>query len=91
MNEFYLLVAFWANACRLIEFRTVNIRTIIECSVPFSHRSSSPLVHKMPMKTSERSMLCTFVLQKQRALLCSKFFQVSGKKQTMIHYVILAD
>jgi hypothetical protein len=35
----------------------------------------------MPVKTCEWSMLCAFVLKKQRALLCPKFLQVPRKRR----------
>merc|ERR1719461_1603729 len=41
-----------------------------------SHWTTSPLILKMPMKTGERAMLLTLVLQKQRALVHVKFFEI---------------
>lgn len=35
------------------------------------------------MKTSERSVLCTFVLQEKRTLFHSEFLQISENKDTL--------
>ncbi len=75
-NEENLLVSFRTHARCLIKLGAINIRTIAEGSISFSHRPSSSLVQKVPVKTCEGPMLLTLVLQKQRTLLRSKFLQI---------------
>lgn len=71
-----LLVSRRANSSRFVILSAVNIRTIIECTISFLPWSSPSLIHKMPVKTSERSVSCTFVLEEKRTLLYSKLLQV---------------
>ena len=61
-HHFYLLIAFGAYPSSLIIFCTINIRTVIKCTILFSNWSSPSLVHEMPVKAREWSVLCTFVL-----------------------------
>lgn len=88
--KFHLLVTVRTNSCRFVELCTIYIWAIVKSAISFSYWPSPTLVHEMPVETSKRSMLCTFVLQKQRALLCSKLFQVPAKYKTVIRDVILA-
>ena len=74
MNENYLLVSIGANTRCLVKFCAVDIWAVVEGSVPLPHWSSSSLIHKMPVETSEGSMLCAFVLKEKRTLLSSELF-----------------
>lgn len=76
----YLLVSFRTYSCSFIKFCTIIISTIIKRSVSFSYWSSTTLVHKMPVETSKRSVLCAFVLLKQWTLLNTKFLQIPGMR-----------
>lgn len=58
----YLLIAIWTQSCVLIICGTVHIRTIVERPISSSHWSSSPLVHKVPVETAIRTVLCTLML-----------------------------
>ena len=58
-----LLVSVGANARCFVVFRTIHICTVIECAIPSSDGPTTSLILKMPMKTRERSMLLTLVLQ----------------------------
>lgn len=58
----YSLVPILAYPRCLVIFSTIVISAIIKSSISFSNRSSSSLIIKMPMKTCERSVLCTFML-----------------------------
>ena len=72
-----LLVSVGTNSRRLIIFTAVYIGAIIKCSTATSNWPPSSLVHKMPMKTCEGSVLIAFVLQKEWTLLSPKFLQIS--------------
>lgn len=74
------LVSIWTNARSLIVFGAIIIGAVIKCAVSTSHWPSTSLVHEMPMKTGEWTMLCAFVLQEERALLDAKLFQISRKQ-----------
>lgn len=75
----YSLISIGADACCLVILRTIDVRTITECPIPFSHRPSSSLIHKMPVKTCKRSVLSTLVLQEQSTLLRPKLLQIPAK------------
>ena len=77
MMKIYSLVSIRTDSCRLVIFATVNIRAVVKRSATTPDRSSSPLVHKMPVKTCEWSVLVAFVLQKQWTLLGPKLLQIS--------------
>jgi len=64
------------NSRRLVVFGAVDISTVMKGAILSSNRSTSPLILKMPMKTGERAMLLTLVLQKQRTLVHAKFFEI---------------
>lgn len=57
-----LLITVGAYSCSLVIKGAVYVWAIVESSLSSLHRSSSPLVHEVPMKTSERPMLVTLVL-----------------------------
>lgn len=78
----YSLVSIGTDARCFVIFSAIIVRAIIKRAISASDRSPSSLVHEMPMETGERSMLCTFVLQEERALLDAKLFQISRKQRT---------
>lgn len=83
--DFYnLLISFGTKARSFVKFSTVIISTVIKRSISFPNRTTASLVHKMPMKTSIRPMLSAFVLQKQWALVNSKFFQIPTKNTKIV-------
>ena len=82
-----LLVAVVTNSRRLVVFGAVDIGTVMKGAIWSSHWTTSPLILKMPMKTGERAMLLTLVLQKQRALVHAKFFEIP-KIQTRLQYYV---
>ena len=82
-----LLVAVVTNSRRLVVFGAVDIGTVMKGAILSSHWTTSPLILKMPMKTGERAMLLTLVLQKQRALVHAKFFEIP-KIQTRLQYYV---
>ena len=57
-----VLITRGTDACRFIVLVAVNIRAVIKSTIPFLLGSSSSLIHKVPVKTGERSVLCTFML-----------------------------
>lgn len=73
---YHLLISIRAYATVFIIESTVDIRTVVESTVPLLHRSSPPLVHEVPMETCKRSVLVTLVLQESLALLHTKLLQV---------------
>lgn len=73
----YSLISVWTNPCGLIVLGAIVVRAVIKSSIPLSDRPPSPLVHKMPIEAGEWSMLGTFSLYKQWALLYSKLLQIS--------------
>jgi hypothetical protein len=56
------IVSIGTNSRRLVVFGAVVVGAVVEGAVAASHRASTPLVHEMPVKTGEWTMLCTFVL-----------------------------
>lgn len=58
------LVSIWTNAGRLVVLATITVGAIVEGSVPLPDRSSSPLVHKVPVETREGPMLSALSLNK---------------------------
>lgn len=81
-KRWYSLVPIGTDASRLVVFCAIVVRAVIKRAIPASDRPPPPLVHEMPVETGERSMLCTFVLQEERALLDAKLFQIPGKQRT---------
>jgi len=70
------LVSFTAKARGFVIFGTIDISTVIESTITPSNWSTASLVLKMPMKTGERSMLLTLMLQKERTLIHTKLFEI---------------
>lgn len=84
-----LLVSIGTYAGCFIVLAAIIIRAVIEGAVPLSNRSTSPLVHKMPIETRERPMLSTFALYKEGTLFDAKFLQVSGMRiHRTTHYFV---
>ena len=84
-----LLVSLGTNSRRLVVFGAVDISTVMKGAILSSNRSTSPLILKMPMKTGERAMLLTLVLQKQRTLVHAKFFEIPRIHLELIHFLAL--
>ena len=80
-----LLVSLGTNSRRLVVFGAVDISTVMKGAILSSNRSTSPLILKMPMKTGERAMLLTLVLQKQRTLVHAKFFEIPRNEWTEVN------
>lgn len=74
------LISFGTGARPLIVFGAVNVRAVVEGPVPSADGSAAPLVQEVPVETGERSVLCTFMLDEQGALLRSELFQVSEEE-----------
>lgn len=72
-----LLVSIGADSCGLVVFSAVDVGAVVKCPVSTPDGSPSSLVEKMPMKARKGSVLCTLVLEEQRALLCPKLLQIS--------------
>ena len=79
-NKIDLLVSFTAKARGFVIFGTIDISTVIESTIAPSNWSTASLVLKMPMKTGERSMLLTLMLQKERTLIHTKLFEIPEKQ-----------
>ena len=79
-NKIDLLVSFTAKARGFVVFGTIDISTVIESTITPSNWSTASLVLKMPMKTGERSMLLTLMLQKKRTLIHTKLFEIPEKQ-----------
>lgn len=75
--QLYSLISIRAGACSFIIFGTIDIWAVVEDSVPPADGPASPLVQKVPVETGKGSVLCTFMLYEQGALLSSKFLQIS--------------
>lgn len=80
VTERNLLVPIGADASGLVVLGAIIVGAIIEGAVPLSHRSASPLVHKVPVEAREGSVLRAFALYEERTLLDAEFFQVSGMR-----------
>jgi len=70
------LVSIGTNSRRLVVFRAIDISTVVKGAILSPKRSTSSLILKMPMKTGERAVLLTLVLQKQRTLVHAKFLEI---------------
>lgn len=75
----HLLVPIRANARRLVIFRAIVVRAVVEGPVALLDGPPTPLIHKMPIETNERPMLVAFVLQERLALVHTEFLQVSTR------------
>lgn len=83
------LVSIWTYAGSLVILGAIIISAIVEGAVPLSHRSSPPLVHKVPVEAREGSVLCAFALYKEGTLFDAKFLQVSGMRiHRATHYFV---
>lgn len=71
-----LLVCRGTHSGRLVVLGTIHVWVIIEHTISLLLRPAPSLVHEMPVEASEWTMLCAFVLQKQRTLFYAKLFQV---------------
>lgn len=72
----WALVALWTEACCLVVLGTVDVRTIVEGAVTTANGPATPLVHEVPVEAGVGSMLRTFVLYKEWALLRTELLQV---------------
>lgn len=82
-------VSIWTYAGGLVVLGAIIIGAIVEGAVPLSHRSSPPLVHKVPVEAREGSVLCAFALYKEGTLFDAKFLQVSGMRiHRATHYFV---
>ena len=70
------LISVGAYASVLIIQSTVDVRTVVEGTVSSLDRSSSALVHKVPVEARERSVLVALVLKKGFTLLHSKLLEI---------------
>lgn len=70
------LVPIRAYPCVFIVECTVDVGTVVECSISLLHGSSPPLVHEVPVETGERSVLVALVLKKGLTLLHTELLQV---------------
>merc|ERR1719244_1113078 len=61
------------DACCLIIFLTVDVSRVVECVVPSFVWSPPLLILEMPVEAGERSVLLALVLEKQGALVNTKF------------------
>lgn len=75
------LVRIGTNSSCLVVLGAVIIRAVIEGAVSAPDGSPAPLVHEMPVKTSEGTVLGALVLQEERALLDAKLLQVPGTER----------
>lgn len=76
----WTLVPIGADASGLVIFGAIIVGAVVEGAVPLSHRSASPLVHKVPVEAREGSVLRAFALYEEGTLLDAEFFQVSGMR-----------
>lgn len=84
-----LLISIWTYAGGLVVLGAIIIGAIVEGAVPLSHRSTPPLVHKVPVEAREGSVLCAFALYKEGTLFDAKFLQVSGMRiHRATHYFV---
>lgn len=74
------LISIWTGARPLVVFGAVDVRAVVEGPVPSADGSAAPLVQEVPVETGEGSVLSTFVLDEQGALLRSELFQVSEEE-----------
>ena len=82
---FDLLFSIQTFSCCFVVLLTVNIRTICEFSIiSLLFRPSSLLIEKVPVEACKRAMLGTLVLKKERALLNTKFFEVTESKKVRV-------
>lgn len=72
----WALVALRAETSGLVVFAAVDVRAIVEGTVPTANGPASSLVHKMPVEAGVGPMLSAFVLHKEWALLSAEFLQV---------------
>jgi len=79
-NNESILVSIGTESSSFIVLCAVHICTVVECTILALNRLPTLLVRKMPVETCEWPMLRAFVLQKLRALLCSKLIQISTRK-----------
>lgn len=77
----YSLVSIRTDARRLVVFRAVVVRTVVERAIVFAHWSATPLVHEVPVEAYERPVLIALMLQERLALLDAKLLQVSEHTQ----------
>ena len=66
------------SRCFIVE-GAIGVRAVVESSIPAFDWTPSTLVHEVPVKAGERSVLVTFVLQKSSTLLDPEFLQVPGR------------
>lgn len=85
----WTLISIWTYAGGLVVLGAIIIGAIVEGAVPLSHRSTPPLVHKVPVEAREGSVLCAFALYKEGTLFDAKFLQVSGMRiHRATHYFV---
>ncbi len=77
-----LLVSIWTESRGFVVHGAVDVRTVTEAVVSLLDRSSTSLVHEMPVETSVRSMLTALVLEEGLALLNTKLLQISAHRNT---------
>ena len=83
------LVSIRAYTGSLIILGTIIICAVVEGAVPLPDRSSSSLVHKMPVETREGPVLSALALYKEGTLFNAKFLQVSGMRiHRATHYLL---
>lgn len=76
----WTLIPIGADASGLVVLGAIIVGTVVEGAVSLSHRSASPLVHKVPVEAREGSVLRAFALYEEGTLLDAEFFQVSGMR-----------
>lgn len=74
----YVPVTIGAYSSGFIIHSTIYIRAVVERPITPLNRSSSTLVHKMPVEASKWPVLITFVLKESLTLFHSEFFKVPG-------------
>lgn len=77
------LVSVGTGARPLVVSGAVHVWAVVEGSVPSADGSAAPLVQEVPVETGKGTMLRTFMLHKQRALLRPELLQISEDRRTL--------
>ena len=81
------LISIRTQAGRLVVLGAVDVGAVRKCAVALANRASALLVGKVPVEAGEWPVLRALVLQKLRALLRTKLFQIAYRAATMNNVV----
>ena len=80
-HPLHLLVTVRAHSRVLVVYIAINVRTVIKRTIPAFDRTTSSLVHEVPIKTSKGAMLVALMLEECLTLLSPEFLQVTVTEQ----------